>query len=448
MKPANTWIDFLSVRIQSQIRKEISDRAHTWALGLLSLVALVFTLSNIKAAPGPADLFASKLLTLVLFQPVVFFAFFLPNILDAKSKPVSRFLGIRDFSEFIFSGISLVFFLYIICTVNFQVGAAAAKFKLPGLTTVFIWTHFALSAGYLISLLTHFAGYFFAPAVSLKLSSLREKLYPILAGLHAVFFLILGLGYNELLPIGSKPFFSHLLVAAPFFIFTLSFLAFRGAVSKESPVASLENLHLDLQRGSLLNEKLIQARIEDAFISNRFADWISQISYQTDTQAQGISALTNQILSTVQHGLPRELDLQLVEDHYKKAAAMLKKCEKAALRFSYSTKYLTTDALALTFIEEITDQFAREIRNARLDLASIRRQIDEHLVTLKNEMKQIAEGPIKELSDLSDRETDDSDELTNAQILEATESRNKELFEAEENEITEKIEQSSSSKNS
>ena len=86
----------------------------------------------------------------------------------------------------------------------------------------------------------------------------------------------------------------------------------------------------------------------------------------------------------VEREKPTEMDLLQVDGRYKKADSLQRKFEREAQRFQLCLSLFDFNEAERERIEKLRDQFSRELRNSKLELASVRKRIDDKLVFIKN----------------------------------------------------------------
>ena len=131
------------------------------------------------------------------------------------------------------------------------------------------------------------------------------------------------------------------------------------------------------------NEDIL-ARFREVFIHPRLSFWVHKQSHRAASRSHEIAQYAHDALSLVSRDKPTELDLRQVEDRYRRADKMYKKLERDDNRFAFCSTLFDISEAEQEKIEELRDQFSRELRNAKLELASVRKKIDETLVSLKN----------------------------------------------------------------
>jgi hypothetical protein len=379
------WPEFLSAKLKSRISLENAEKAQSWAIGFLSLASFGFALQGI-AGPGEAHntIYATKVLFLLLFHLILILGVYLPGFLQKGEKSLARFLGMRDFTSLILMSLALTFYSVVILMLSQQTAKSAAEMGLSGFFGGVAWLNFVFAAVYFAGCLIFFASLFFFPGVLVKFFEKGGKSAYVFCALHSAFVFLLGFGYSETVPLGSGNFFEHLRMAGLFWVFILSSLILIGKSLRESSLSALETLELEVAAGKLERQEDILARLKEAFIPSRLSSWIHRLAHQAATKGHDIAQLSHDAINMVSGEKPSELDLRQVEDRYRRADAIYKKLEKENQRFLLSVSFLDINEAERGKIESLKDQFSRELRNGKIELASVRKRIDERLVAIKN----------------------------------------------------------------
>jgi hypothetical protein len=378
------WLDYLSSKLKSQISLENARQAQNWALVFLCLFSLGFALHALKASETQAFIYATKVLFLIFFHGILIASFYLPSLLQKGEKPVARFLEVRDFTGLMVISMVLTFYTVVAWILSFQVAAGAGEMGLSNYFGFVAWTNLLVAFFYLGIFLFYFSSLFFFPGVLVKWIERSAKGFYALLILHAVLLFFLGFGYAETTPIGSPNFFEQFRVAGLFWVFIGSSVLFLGKWLRESSVEALAALELEIASGKLERSDEILLRLKEAFVSRRLFFWVNRLTRSAAAKAHQIAQLTHEAVSLVSREKPAELDLRQVEDRYRKADAVSKKLEKENQRFLLSISFFESSETEREKIGELRDRFSRESRNAKLELAGVRKRIDERLVALKN----------------------------------------------------------------
>jgi hypothetical protein len=391
------WLEFISSRLKSQISLENAEKAQTWGFLFLGLASLAFALQAVASGGGSLFLYATKILFLMIFQLVILLGVYLPAILQKERQSLPRLLGIRDFTSLMLASLLLTFYSAVVSLLSFQTAAQAGEMELSNFFAFVAWIQFFVSLAYFGGCLFFLAALLLFPQALTKIAERGSKAFWALLGLHAGLFFFLSFGYSEITPIGSVSFFEQFRVAGLFWIFIVTSLFFLGKMLRGSSVSALSALELEIASGRLERQEDILARLKDAFILERLAFWVNRLSHDLATKAHQIAQWAHEGITLVQREKPTELDLRLVEDRYRRADALYKKIEKENQRFLLSVSFFVLSQSEQEKIEFLRDQFSRELRNAKLELASIRKKIDERLTALKTSQEPLRETPVSEV---------------------------------------------------
>lgn len=394
----NRWLEFLSSKLKSQISLENAERAQSWALAFLSLFAFGFALQSLNHPDGRSFIYPTKILFLILFHIILIVGFYLPNFMQKGEKPLSRFLGICDFTSLTLTVCSLTFYSIVIFMLSRQTVSDAANMGMNGFFEFSAWCNLVLAAIYLSVGFFFFASLFFFPNALVKFFEKGGKSLYVFAGLHGALILLLGFGYSEIVPLGSASFFEQFRTASLFWVFILSSLVLIGRLQRGSSLKTLETLELEVASGKLERQEDILARFKEVFVPVRLSSWVHRLSHSVATKAHEIAQLSHDAVTMVTRDTPSELDLRQVEDRYRRADAIYKKLEKENQRFLLSVSFLESTEAEREKTEHLKDQFSRELRNAKLELASVRKRIDERLVAYKNSISMIA-PPVAQITE-------------------------------------------------
>ena len=110
-----SWLDFIGGRLKSQIALETRERLQTWAFAFIGLLGLGYSFGLSAQIRDAGRLFETKILFLVLSHVFVFFAFYLPALLEKGENAAARFLGVRHFSALVFNTAALTFLAGVTC---------------------------------------------------------------------------------------------------------------------------------------------------------------------------------------------------------------------------------------------------------------------------------------------------------------------------------------------
>lgn len=387
------WLAFLTNKLRSQISLETASKVQTWAFALVAVLAVGMGFQAVSQPAGETFLSNTKILFLILSHLFVLFCFYFPALLEKGDKPVSRLLGIRNLTSLVLNALALTFLAVVFSMLSFQVMKAVSESQTSSFFNVVAWLNFALSAVYLTGGVLYFASLFFFPQAMIRVVEKGSRMAYAFLGLHAALALLLGLGYSEAVGIGSQTFFEQFRIAGVFQIALGCFLFFVGNVLRESSVPGLSNLEFEVASGRLERSEDILARYKEAFVSRRLAAWIKHLSHKVASLAHEIATYTHESLIAVSQGKPSEMDLRKVEERYKKADQGYRRLEKDNQRFLLCASFFDLTEAEREHVEALKDQFSRQLRNAKLELASVRKRIDEKLTALKNELPALPPAP-------------------------------------------------------
>lgn len=387
------WLSFLTNKLRSQISLETASTVQTWAFALVSVLALGMGFQAVSQPSGEAFLSNTKILFLILSHIFILFCFYFPAILEKGDHPVARLLGVRNLTSLVLNALTLAFLAVVFSMLSFQVMKAVEQSQTSSFFNLVAWVNFAVSAVYLAGGIFYFASLFFFPQVMIRMIEKGAKVSYVFLGLHAVLAVLLGLGYTEAVGLGSQTFFEQFRIAGVFQLALGCFLFFVGNVLKESAVPGLANLEFEVASGRLERSEDILTRFKEAFVSRRLAAWIKQLSHRVASLAHEIATYTHESLTAVSQGKPSEMDLRKVEERYKKADQGYRRLEKDNQRFLLCASFFDLTEAEREHVETLKDQFSRQVRNAKLELATVRKRIDEKLTALKNEMPSLPPAP-------------------------------------------------------
>ncbi len=378
------WVSFLSSRLKSQISIENAERAQTWAMALVGMTALGLALKGIAELSGLPPIFAVKVQFVALFHAVMIFGFYLPAFLQKGEKIQARLLGVRDKTSLTLIGLTLSFYALVMFMVSQQAAAQAGELKISGYFAFIAAANFGVSVFYLGLCVFLAFGFLFVPALLIKAADKTGKLPHVLFSVHAALFFLTGAAYGEVAPIGSPRFFEHFLIAAEFWIFILASVFFIARLLGESQVPPLATLEFEVTAGKLERHEDILARFRDVLIRRRLSFWINRLSHMVAARAHEIAGYTHEAVKYVDRDKPTEIDLVQVEGRYKKADSLQRSFEREGQRFQLCLTFFDFNEAERERIEKLRDQFSRELRNTKLELASVRKRLDDKLVAIKN----------------------------------------------------------------
>lgn len=391
----NAWLDFLSSKVRSQILLENSQKAQNWALALLALLALGAGLNAPAASGSEISAYAGKIQFLMGFQLVMALFFYLPNLLQKGQNPVARFFSLQEETSLAVLALGFAVYALVILNLSFKL-ISNHDLEASHFVNFAVWVQFFVALVYAIGLAIASLSYFSSPQGLIKFLGVESKLVIVGLVLHTVVFLMLGAAYGELVPANSPEFFDHLKFTAPVWLFMVVSLVLLGKVIRSSAVPALASLELEVVSGKIERSEAILARLKEAFVSRRFDFSLRNTAKSVSEKAHEIAKYTHDAISLVDRDKPSELDLRSVEERYKKAEAIYRKLEKDNLRFSATLTLLVLSDLEREKAEAVRDQFSRELRNAKLELASVRKRIDERLVSFKAVSRPAVVAPLAE----------------------------------------------------
>ncbi|MCM8776191.1 MAG: hypothetical protein NC930_07590 [Candidatus Omnitrophica bacterium] len=381
----NQWMDFLSSRLRAQISLENAQKAQTWAFGLLSFFMFGSALGATSTFNSTSFYFETKVLFLFLFHMVMILGIYLPALfLQKGQKPVARLLGIRDSVTLVFLGITMMFYSLVVLSLSFQVASQANQMELSAFALLSFWVHFTLAAVYTLGCVFSFSSFVFSPGTLVKFFEKSSKVFYVLFGFHIVLLLSFALSYSEMVPIGGSDFFEQFRAVGLFWIFIISSVFFVVRLFFEFSADPLAALELDVATGRLERSEDILTRFKNAFASSRLFSWCGLLSRILAERSHEIARFSHEAVSLVSPENPSEVDLRQVEDRYRRAEALSRKLERENQRFLVSILLFDLNEVERQRVEELRDQFSRELRNAKLELATIRKRIDEKLTVLKD----------------------------------------------------------------
>ena len=401
----NDWLAFLSSKIKSQISLEAIEKAQNWVLALFGFIALSFAFASMGTANAnnAPVISGAKILFLVFFHAYILAAFFIPAVSQKSQRPVSRLLQTRDIQSLIAIASLLAFYCFTSIFLSIQTALGNPDFEPSIFLKTVSWMNAAISGFYFAGILFYLMALKTAPATLIKLIGRGSK--AAVAGLtsHAVLISLTGIAYLGQTRLGSPEFFEQLRIAGLFWVFISASILLTGKISRESAVPALSALELDLISGKLERMELVIPRFKEAFIGSRFDLWLKRYARDVAEKAAEIAKYSKEAEALVSVEKPSELDLRQVEDRYRQAEVLYKQIEKNHQRFMTSMVafYLTeteTEKAAL-----VRDQFSRELRNGKLELATIRKRIDERLVSLKNSISRVTSERPQEIEELTAR---------------------------------------------
>ena len=389
MKKSQNWLDYFSSKINAQISIDNASRAQSWAFALLSVGALGFALEGLKEIRSESFIYSTKILFLIFFHLFAVLGFYLPMFLQKGEKPVARLLGVRDLTSFSFISLPLVSYAVIIVLLSQQLVAGAKQAaEVTAFFGLVTWLNLVTAFLYLAGSVFYLATLTFLPGSWAKLAERGKSTFYVFMGLHVLFTVLLSFGYSEIVPMGSVDFFLQFRVVAFFWVFIVGSTLFPGKALAQSPVGSLQNVEFELAAGRLNDEEDVLTRFRDAYVGSRLAAWLKRLTIALIDNSHEIGQFTREAVKLVGQDKLQEIDLRKVEDFYKKADQSYRRLEKACQRFLLSVSLFDLNEMEREKIEILRDHYSRELRNAKLELATVRRGIDDTLLVLKNTSRE------------------------------------------------------------
>ncbi|OGW78452.1 MAG: hypothetical protein A2Z83_04705 [Omnitrophica bacterium GWA2_52_8] len=391
------WAEFLAAKLKSQIDLEASERLQAWGLGLLSLCVLGYSFGAVASSSGEF-IFTSKIMFLVLFHALMAVGVYLPSFLQRGEKPLAHFFHVRDFTSLVFAGAFLSFYAIIIFMLSTQILSQLGEGEFSNFHHIIFWINAVFSFLYVGACLFFCAGLALWPSVVSKIWEKGSRWQIAFLMTHVVLFSGIGFAHGGLIPLGSPVFLREFFVTALFWVAIVSSLLFAAHLWTESSIPALADLELEVATGRLQRSEDILPRYKQAFLLKRLVSWVNRISRKVATQAHEIAGHAHEAVRLVGAEQPSEIDLRLVEERYRKAESTYKKLEKLNHRFSVSISFFNLSEVEREKVEELNNLFSRECRNAKLELASVRKRIDEKLTSLKNTpLAQPHETPVEKV---------------------------------------------------
>lgn len=389
---SNRWLEFISSKIRSQISYENARKAENWAVALLAGLALAggFAAVGSQEAGNPV-LFGSKVLFLIFFHAFMTLGVFLPALLQKGQKPFSRLTGIRDYTSLLVVSLILTFYAAVTVCVSWQ-----AAFGKNDVITTSNFFKFVLglnvipSAFYFSTAILGFWGLAAFPAGFQKFLDGIIKGSKIFLAVHAGFLFLLFMAYTEISAVGSPSFFQHLHIAGLFWVSMACSLFLAGRLLQPSFIQTLSGLELEIASSRFERPELILSRYKEIFVSKRLDLWIRRTSKVLLERSHEIATNSRDAVSFVSREKPSEIDLRQVEDRFRRAEMNTRKLECEYSRFLLNYSLWVLNEVEQHKADELRDQYSKESRNAKLEIASVRKRIDECLIALRPLIQQAA----------------------------------------------------------
>ena len=145
--------------------------------------------------------------------------------------------------------------------------------------------------------------------------------------------------------------------------------------------------------GKIEHSEPILLRLKEAFVRPRLDRWTRQTSHALLSRAHEIAQFVHEALRLADLEKPSEMDLRQVEERHKRAEQIFKKLEKANQQFVVSVFFFELSDAEREKVETVRDLYSRELRNAKLELAGVRKHIDEKLVAIKDSINRLSPSP-------------------------------------------------------
>lgn len=373
-----TWVGYLAERVRAEERAEWVRKLECW--GLFALALFSFTtaakLFLEQRSEIPVELFS-----LFLFHAVMFFALYLPGRIEKERRVLSETLQIVDYSSFSFVWIGITAYLILIAKMSFAVVSQYESEQ--ALSSIFLWANAVISWGYCILSFLVGIGFWMIPALLTKLNAISGRLSSVLFYTHLV--IGVGLGWISLAvsQMGTASFFGEFLVAVLAWIFVASSLLLISKAFQKSRLESLRRLQSEMMVKALAKPEEWPARFQEASVSPRISASAKSISQDVLKKSHQMANYVQEALSVVSSEKPSEIDLIRVEDRYRKAEHLSRRLEKDHQRFVIAANLFCLGEAEQAKLDKLQDLFLREIRNSKLELASVRKKIDERLMLFK-----------------------------------------------------------------
>lgn len=381
------WLDFLTPRLQSQISLENAEKAQVWAFALFGLASFGAALGAVGGNyRGSASFFfGTKILFLILFYAILLLGVHLPGLLQKGEKPFAKLLGVRDLTSLMLVSLAVTFYSIVLLIVSHQAATGTGEYASSTFLSFMLWVNDIVIFFHTAACLLFILSLVFFPKTFAKAIEFGAKFRFALLGTHSALFLLLSLSYFQVTELGSSDFFEQLRVAGLFWIFIASSVLLIGRLLRESAVPALASLELEVATRRLDRDEDILARFKEAFISRRLVAWLGRLAHGVATKTEKLARFSHEAVSLVNREKPSEVDLGQVEDRTRRAETLHRQLEKENQRFLLSISLFDLSELSRAKVEELREMYSRELRNAKLEVASVRKRIDERLTALKNQ---------------------------------------------------------------
>jgi hypothetical protein len=378
------WLSFLSGKISCQVAIERISKLQTWAFALLSLFCFSAGIDGINKDNSASYLYVSKLLFVSLWHVLVLFGLMLPAMLHRGEKTMAKLFGIRDFTSMITVQLLLAGLCGVLFMLSQQIVRELEELRVSGLFAFAAWTQWILAAGYLGGFLFYFTALFNFPSMLTKAIERSRKGFFALAAVHALVLITLLMSYSGFVPLGSATFFDQLRNVGLFWAGICGTLFFFGKFLQGSSIAALVSLEHDVAAGRLERNDDILSRFQEAFFLKRLYFWIQRTAHHISSQAHEIAQHLHETMRVVGETKPSEAQIAQMEDRYRKANGVYKKLDKAYQRYLLNISLFDLLEIEREKIQGLKDLFSKELRHAKLELAAVRKNIDEKLLSMKD----------------------------------------------------------------
>ncbi|MSR77702.1 MAG: hypothetical protein EXS63_05690 [Candidatus Omnitrophica bacterium] len=395
-----SWLQIISDRIKTQLSLEGGRKIQTWAVALAGLVALMMAVNVMTGSPARAVLEQTKVLFLVLFHLILVLAVYLPEWLQKGDKVLPRLFGVRDFTSLVFVALALMLVSFYVFSLSYQNATNLGDDPRLGFLIFNAWANVSVSGFYLAGFIFYFSSILFFPKALTHVLDRMGNRPIVFLSIHVGMFLLGYFSYSGIVEIGSGNFFEQLRLAGLFWIFAGSLVFLVGKILEESSVGSLNALHMEVASGKLERSEDILSRIKQAFISKRLSFWLSRISLETAKKSHEIAQYLHQSVSIIEQGRPSESQLTQMEERYRRSNQIFKKLDQSHQRFLLNISFFSLLDVEREKVDDLKDQFSKELRHAKLELASVRKRIDDKLHAMKDSERSevtLTEVPLEQI---------------------------------------------------
>lgn len=387
----NSWIELLSSKIRAQIALDNARKAETWALLILSFACLGFALDGLRPIGSGTYIFSAKILFLAAFHFILLAAVYLPALLQKREKAWASFFGIKDVTGLGFIGGLVLFQLAVVNSLAFQAASGAGNFVDGSAFSAFLlWVNFLFTGTLLATLAWCVLAACFFTGLKSRGFWPGKKVFFTFLGFHVLLPVLLLFGYADVVALGSVPFFEQFRVVAFFWGALGAWLLLAAKALRQSPLNAFQDLELETASGNARGDAEILTRLQDALVSERFAAWLGAEQASFAAVAGQMVQSTREAVNGVTRKTLAETDIRKVEDHYKKAESLSRKLEKKYQRFLLLISFLDLNPRETERAASLRDLFSRDLRHSKLELATIRRGLDEILLSSANPVASLS----------------------------------------------------------